>query len=56
MTDNEIRDAKLAVLYKLRLIFEKSDKKEYKSEEICDLLDELALKDCPDSVKKLIKQ
>lgn len=42
MTDNERKDAKMAILYELRLIFSTNDKKEYTVEEILELLDKLA--------------
>lgn len=43
MSEKERRDAKLAMLYELRLIFSAGDKKEYTTEEIVQLLDKLAM-------------
>jgi hypothetical protein len=43
VSEKERRDAKLALLYELRLIFTNGDKKEYTTDEIVELLDKLAL-------------
>ncbi len=43
MTDIERQDAKMAVLYELRLIFSNSEKKEYTTDEIVELLDKIAM-------------
>ena len=43
MAEKERRDAKLATLYELRLIFSAGDKREYTTEEIVDLIDKLAM-------------
>ena len=43
MTEKERRDVKMATLYELRLIFTNSDKKEFTTEEIVELLDKIAL-------------
>lgn len=42
MTEKERKDAVLATLYELRLIFKKSEKNQYSAEEILDLLDKIA--------------
>lgn len=43
MPEKERRDAKMAVLYELRLIFTNGEKKNYTTEEIAELLDKLAM-------------
>lgn len=42
MTDKERQDTKMATIYELRLLFSNGDKKEYKTEEILELLDKIA--------------
>lgn len=42
MTEAERNDAKLAILYELRLIFTQGEKKEYTTDEIVELLDKIA--------------
>lgn len=42
MTDKERKDTKIATLYELRLIIKKGNKKEYTTEEILELLDQIA--------------
>lgn len=43
MTDKERKDAKMAILYELRLLFAQGEKKEYTTEEIVELLDKIAM-------------
>lgn len=43
MTENERQDTKMATLYELRLIFANGEKEEYRTEEILELLDKLAM-------------
>ncbi len=43
VSEIERRDAKMAALYELRLIFSKGEKKEYTTEEIVELLDKIAM-------------
>ncbi len=43
VSEIERRDAKMAMLYELRLIFSKGEKKEYTTEEIVELLDKIAM-------------
>ena len=43
MSENERMDTKMATLYELRLIFQNGEKKEYKTEEILELLDKIAM-------------
>ncbi len=43
MSERERLDAKLAILYELRLIFLNGEKKDYTTEEILELLDKLAV-------------
>ena len=43
MTGPERRDAKMATLYELRLIFMTDERTEFSKEEILDILDKLAL-------------
>ena len=43
MTDKERKDAKMATLYELRLLFSQGEKKEYTTEEIVELLDKIAM-------------
>ena len=42
MTEKERRDAKMATLYELRLLFTQGEKTEYTREEIVELLDKIA--------------
>lgn len=42
MTEKEMNTVKMSTLYELRLIFTQGDKKEYKTEEIVELLDKIA--------------
>lgn len=42
MTEKERKDAKMATLYELRLIFTNGEKKEYTRDEIVELLDKIA--------------
>lgn len=42
MTEKEMRYAKMATLYELRIIFKNSDKKEYTLEELLDMFDKIA--------------
>lgn len=42
MTEKERRDAKMATLYELRLLFTQGEKAEYTREEIVELLDKIA--------------
>lgn len=43
MSERERLDAKMAILYELRLIFSNGEKKDYTTEEILELLDKLAI-------------
>ena len=43
MTEKERQDAKMAMLYELRLIFSNGEKQEYTTSEIVELLDKIAL-------------
>lgn len=43
MTDKERQDTKIATLYELRLIFKNGEKKDYTTEEILELLDQIAM-------------
>lgn len=43
MSDKIRRDAKMAILYELRLIFTNGEKENYSTEEITELIDKLAL-------------
>ena len=42
MTEKERRDAKMATLYELRLLFTQGEKEEYTRQEIVELLDKIA--------------
>lgn len=42
MTEKERKDAKMATLYELRLLFTQGDKEQYTKEEIVELLDKIA--------------
>lgn len=42
MSERERKDAKMATLYELRLIFTSGEKKQYTTEEIVELLDKIA--------------
>ena len=42
MTEKERKDAKMATLYELRLIFKNGDKDQYTTEEILDMFDKIA--------------
>lgn len=42
MTEKEMHSVKMSTLYELRLIFTQGEKKEYTTEEIVELLDEIA--------------
>ncbi len=43
MTEKERKDAKMAILYELRLIFANGEKAEYSKDEIVELLDKIAM-------------
>ena len=43
MTEKERQDAKLATLYELRLILTNGGKTEYTLDELCELLDKIAM-------------
>lgn len=43
MTEKERKDAKMAILYELRLIFANGEKTEYSKDEIVELLDKIAM-------------
>ena len=43
MTEKERQDTKMATLYELRLILTSGDKKEYTIDELCELLDKIAM-------------
>ena len=43
MTEKERQDIKMAALYEIRLILTNGDKKEYTLEELCELLDKIAM-------------
>lgn len=43
MTEKERQDARKALLYEIRLIFQNGDKTEYSREEILEKLDAIAL-------------
>lgn len=43
MTEKERQDTKMATLYELRLIITNGEKKEYTIQELCELLDKLAM-------------
>ncbi len=43
MTDKERQDTKMAILYELRLIISRGDKKEYTREELLEMLDNIAM-------------
>lgn len=43
LTEKERKDAKMATLYELRLLFIHNDKEEYTKAEILDLLDQIAM-------------
>ena len=43
MTEKERQDTKMATLYELRLILTSGAKKEYTIEELCELLDKIAM-------------
>ena len=43
MTEKERKDAKMATLYELRLIFANGEKAEYSKDEIVELLDKIAM-------------
>jgi len=42
MTDKERKDAQMATIYELRLLFTRGEKKTYTVEEIAELLDKIA--------------
>lgn len=42
ITDEERKDAKMATIYELRLIFTSGEKKNYTVDEIAELLDKIA--------------
>jgi hypothetical protein len=42
MTEKERKDAQMATLYELRLLFTQGDKEQYTKEEIVELLDKIA--------------
>ena len=46
MTEKEIRFAKMAILYELRLIIANGEKNEYTKEELLELLDKFAMAPC----------
>ena len=43
MTDNDRQDARMALLYELRLLFTDGEKNNYSTDEIVELLDKLAM-------------
>ena len=43
MTEKERKDAKMATLYELHLIFANGEKAEYSKDEIVELLDKIAM-------------
>ena len=43
MTDNDRLDARMALLYELRLLFTGGEKNNYSTDEIVELLDKLAM-------------
>lgn len=43
MTEKERQDTKMATLYEIRLLFTNGEKQEYSTEEIVELLDEIAM-------------
>ena len=43
MTEKERQDTKMATLYEIRLILTNGNKKEYTLEELCELLDKIAM-------------
>jgi len=43
MTEKERKDAQMATLYELRLLFTQGEKNEYTKQEIVELLDKIAM-------------
>lgn len=43
MTEKERKDAQMATLYELRLLFTQSEKEQYTKQEIVELLDKIAM-------------
>ena len=43
MPEKERQDVKMATIFELRLIFKNADKKEYTTEEILDMFDNIAM-------------